>query len=300
MLLKQLSETLYPQMMAQVEETSCRVKDPLERLAAILKVIRGALEQLKGFIEQNPFESEADEICFFKQIKPLFYQWQLYYTELYTIESGATYNDADKLIVKLEEELLYVERCFRQHAFHYQYYKLRATELDSLYFVRDIQVQSILLPDVPELHPAFATSSGYLFAKFMAFEELKGWLTDKIARLKRHPENTWEVMNDKEAGEMYWTGDPINLGEVAHGIHLTGQLNNGTAGIGEIFRWLESKLHVTLGKPAKKFAQIKGRKRLARTKYLDEMKEQIGRKSDKEDEYVPEPVKKIRRDLPED
>jgi hypothetical protein len=99
---------------------------------------------------------------------------------------------------------------------------------------------------------------------------------------------------------MYWTGDPINLGEIAHGIHLTGQLNNGTAGIAEIFRWLEDKLHVTLGKPAKKFAQIKKRKRLARTKYLDEMKDQINFKSDKADEYIPEPGKRAQRPVDED
>lgn len=86
---------------------------------------------------------------------------------------------------------------------------------------------------------------------------------------------------------MNWTGDTINLAEIGIGIYHTKQLNNGTASLSDIFRWLEEKFQVNIGVPSKRLAELRRRKRLSRTRYLDEMKESVVQKLDKEDEYEP-------------
>ena len=64
---------------------------------------------------------------------------------------------------------------------------------------------------------------------------------------------------------------------------LSGQLNHGQAGIAQVFRWLDEKLSVNIGVPARRLASIRSRKRLSRTKFLDELKEVLEHKMDEED-----------------
>jgi hypothetical protein len=284
-MIQELSTRLSKQLEQDLEQVVLQIKDPFKKLTSALKLIRDALKKLRGYLTEYPFKSKADEIPIFKYTKPAFYQWQIYYTELYTIEAGLPFGDMEKQVAYLEQELHYIERFFRQYAFLYQYYKLGADELDTLYFVRGAEVQSVLLPNVPDLDPEFCTSCGYLFSKFKAFEGLQEWVTERLMFLKKNPLTPYQIGND--AGEMNWTGDTINLAEVGIGFFNTGQVRNGTASLSEIFRWLEDKFQVSIGVPSKRLAELRRRKRLSRTKYLDEMKESIIHKLDKEDEHDP-------------
>jgi hypothetical protein len=285
-MIKELSNRLSKQLEQDLEEVVFQVKDPLQRLTTALKLIRDALKKFRVYLAQYPFKSKADEIPIFKYTKPSFYQWQIYYTELYNIETGLPFGDTEKQVVYLEQELHYIERFFRQYAFLYQYYKVGADELDTLYFVRGGEAQSVLLPNVPDLDPEFSTSCDYLFSKFKAFEGLKEWVTERLLFLKVNPLTPYQPGSDP--GEMNWTGDTINLAEVGIGFFNTGQVRNGTASLSEIFRWLEVKFQVSIGVPSKRLAELRRRKRLSRTKYLDEMKESIIHKLDKDDEHNPD------------
>ena len=89
---------------------------------------------------------------------------------------------------------------------------------------------------------------------------------------------------------MRWTGESINLAELTFGIHRTGQLNNGTASVGSIFRWLEDKFHVNIGIPSKMLSEIRRRTSISQTRYLNEMIEMVIQKLDKKDEYIPNKI----------
>lgn len=283
---QELSTRLLKQLEQDLEQHSFQFKDPLEKLIASLNAIRQALDKLKSFLKDKPFKTDEEQIKFFKYTKPAFYQWQIYYTELYTIETGLPFGDAEKQVAFLDQELYYFERFFQQYAFIYQYYKLNANELDSLYFMRGGQVQSVLLPNVPDLNPEFSTNCDYLFSKFKAFENLKEWVSERLLYLKKNPGMSYQPDSDTE--EMNWTGDTINLAEIAIGIYHTVQVNNGSASLAEIFKSLEAMFHVNIGIPSKRMAELRRRKRLGRTQYLDEMRESIIRKLDKEDGYEPD------------
>jgi len=283
---QELSTRLLKQLEQDLEQQSFQIKDPLEKLAAHLNAIRQALDKLKSFLKDKPFKTDEEQIKFFKYTKPAFYQWQIYYTELYTIETGLPFGDAEKQVAFLDQELYYIERFFQQYAFIYQYYKLNADELDSLYFMRGGQVQSVLLPNVPDLNPEFSTSCDYLFSKFKAFENLKEWVSERLLYLKKNPGMSYQP--DSDTGEMNWTGDTINLAEIAIGIYHTIQVNKGSVSLAEIFKGLEAMFHVNIGIPSKRMAELRRRKRLGRTQYLDEMRDSIIRKLDKEDGYEPD------------
>jgi len=276
---------LQRQLVADLEQLSFSSNQPLEKLTSALRLIRQSLNKLKEDMEAHPFKSAQEQIDFFKYVKPSLYQWQIYYTELYTIETGFPLGDTEKQIAYLAQELRYIERFFQQYAFLYQYFKLDANELDNLYFIRGEEIQSVLIPNVPDVNPGFATSGDYLFSKFMAFEKLRGWLVEKMLYLKGNPASPLQL--NSEPDDLKWTGDTINLAEIGIGIYQTKQMNNGTATLAQIFRWLEEKLQVKIGVPSKRLSELRRRKRLSRTQYLDEMKEIIIQKLDKEDEFDP-------------
>ncbi|HWY37594.1 MAG TPA: RteC domain-containing protein [Bacteroidia bacterium] len=279
-------------MEEDLEQACFQIKDPFQRWTATLKLTRDALKRLRAHVNDLKFKDKSEEIPIFKHIKPSFYQWQIYYTELYNTETNLPHGDAEKQAAFLEQELLYIERFFRQYAFLYQYYKLNATELDNLYFVRGAEIQSILLPEVPDLDPEFSTSCDYLFSKFKAFEALKDWLQERLLLLRKKNIDPQTLSGNLYAGDMKWTGDTIDLAEVGLGFYHTGKLNNGTAGLGEIFRWLEETFHVNIGVPAKRFAELRKRKRLSRTRFLNEMRDSLTLKMESEDEYIPTGKKK--------
>lgn len=285
-MIQELSSRLLKQLEAELEEISFQNLSPIKRLTAALKPIRQALKKLKSYLDDHPFSSAEQEISFFKYVKPDFYQWQIYFNELYTIEENIPFADAEAQRLHFENELIYVQRFFREYNFQYQYYKRDASELDSLYFIRGADNGSVLMPNVPELDSSFSTNSDYLFSKIKAFEMLREWLSERINHLKKNPLVSYQSSSDTD--ELRWTGDSINLAELAFGIHRTGQLNNGTATVGAIFRWLEDKLQISIGIPSKRLSEIRRRTTISRTRYLDEMIEMVIQKLDKEDEYDPE------------
>jgi hypothetical protein len=282
---REISDRLLRQLEDDLEKAYFQAKDPFQRWTTSLKLIRDALKKLKIHFDDHPFKDKTEEIRFFKYVKPGFYHWNIYYTELYEIESNLPKGEVSKQLEFLELELQFIARFFRQYAFLYQYYKLDAEELDAIYFIRGAEPQNILLPNIPELDPGFSTSCDYLFSKFKAYESLRDWLIEKVLGLKKHPATPIDI--GAEGGELQWTGDTINLAEVGIGIHQTVQVNNGSASIAEIFRALEEIFHVNLGIPSKRVSELRRRKRLDRTQYIGEMRDSIERKFDKENEYDP-------------
>lgn len=268
--------------MVELEGVSFRELSPIDRLTLTLGPVDRALKRLRHLVSERPFASPAEEILFFKSVKPKFYCWKVFAFERYWAEQSIPRGDAALQRAWLEGELAQVERFFHQHEFHYRYYLLGGSELDELYFLRGRQEGgSRLLPNVPEPDPEFSTGTDYLFAKFMAMEMMGDWLRERLGYLSDG--RALSGMERQPAGELQWTGESINLAELAYGVFLTGQLNHGRASIGEVFRWLEEKLGVALGVPSKRMGEIRRRKAVSFTKFLDEMRKAIHGKLDDED-----------------
>jgi len=281
-MIRKLSEELLRQLDRGISEINSQVSDPIERIKQSMVLVRASLSRLRSFVLENGFVDDASEIYFFKYVKPRFYQHQVYAQEFYQLEIAFPYRDATSQKFYLEQELGYIDRFFRQYAIQYEYYKLDGSELDFLYFLRGSSSSSVLLPGTVDLDPEFSTPCDYLFARFRALESLKEWILEKYAFLNGSGDKAISDLGE-ETAELRWTGDSVNLAELAYGLYLTRQLNNGSAGVAQIFRWLEARLAVNIGMPAKRFNAIRSRKRLSQTKFLDEMKVAISTKIEQED-----------------
>lgn len=253
---------------------------PAERLRQALPLITRIIADVKKIVLEEGFASPEAEIHFFKQVKPRFYACQIYEVLLYNLRMQMPAGTPEMVRAFYEDELEQLFRLFRVEAFHYQYFRTKATELDHVYFLREANPG-----DMPELDfidpPAgFSTAMDYKFAKYMANERLRDHLLELLMNAKT------SVKVQRAVGErqivLKWTGDAINLVELAYGIWLTGQVNHGNAGIAEIMQWLEMNLQVTIGRPFRRWQSLSGRKRVGTVKYIDQMKAAILKRLDDE------------------
>ena len=254
---------------------------PVERLRHSMPLITRIIADVKKLVMEEGFASPQAEIYFFKQIKPRFYAHQIYEILYYNLMMQKPEGTPEMVKAFYEAELLQVFREFRVNAFPYAYYQTQTTLLDHVYFIRDAQPRDIPVLELIDPLPGFSTAMDYTFAKFIAYERLRDYLLEQLnnAQIKLKISNAIK----KDELELKWTGDTINLVELAYGIWLTGQVNHGNAGIAEIIHWLEIHFQVKVGRPHRRWQSISYRKRVTKTKFLDEMRDAIEKRLD--DEY---------------
>lgn len=253
------------------------IADPAESLSLLSSLIRQALQNMKEHIISNGFENPAEEIIFFKKIKPETCALQVEAVGRYNLALNEPVDTTEMRTAFWEEQLRSYQHFFRLNAFLYHYYKYGATELDTLYFIRSAPAALLTVSEAPVSDPGFSTSMDHLFSKFIGYERLQRYCLEQIAVLK-YPQFISSA--NATAPSLKWTGDSINLVELAFGLYLTGQFNNGNASLNQIVACLELNFHTKITPIHRRFAEISRRKRLSRTKFLDQMSTQINRKID--------------------
>jgi RteC protein len=285
-MLLEFSETIYAQLEEELEQINGSMKKSVEKLSDAIFAVTGKMNALKKFINDHPFESEADEIDFFKLIKPRFYSWYVYLMEEQAILSAIPAGPDQAIRDYYIQELSFIKRHFTQNAFLYQYFLHEETVKDEEYFLRKNLVPAQLINGVLIIDPGFTTNEDYAFAKFRAYELLQRFILKRIKLLYQTPDSV--LLAELLTGNnRRWTGDKVNLIEIAYGIYYTGQMNDGKAEIGDVVSWLEDSLQIDLGRAYRKFVDIRRRKTLSYTKYLDEMRDSIHSKIEENNRYTP-------------
>lgn len=285
-MLTKYTEELYSGMREQLETLNGSINESVKELTTSLSCIASTMERLKQLIRANPFEGPEDEILFFKYTKPRFYRWHIYVVELHNILSAVPVGTDQMIRDYYMNELAMVNRCFRIYAFTYQYYLNDETVKDGEYFLREHKSpfpsgQELLLAD-----PEFSTNQDFIFAKFRAFEMLRDFIIRRLRLLYQNPDNVFiaEMLAGKKR---WWSGDKVELIEIAYGIYYTHRVNGGKAEIGDVVEWLEDSLQIDLSQAYRMFLDIRRRKTISYTKYLDEMREAIHRHIDETNSYKP-------------
>lgn len=281
--LQKLSEKLYAEVSLQIEETYS-IENSLERLKTGLALVQKALAQLKIELAKGGFADENEEIYFFKTGKPRIYALLILITERYAIENSMPLLGKDKQIAHLESQLFFINRFFRQNEFIFQYYRLGATDLDDRYFTRKGGSQIFGFAEVPEVDPSFSTVADYLFSKFIAYEKLQEMIKQEIEMRKGGETNT----NSNASKQLKWTGEAVNMVELVYGIYETGQVNGGKISLSELMDFFGQVFQVNISGYFKRFADIKRRKSMSKTRYLDEMQQLVSKRIEDSDAWIPE------------
>jgi len=262
---------------------------PLQQLREVVLLVQQQLTALQLEMETTGFRSEQEEIDFFKLIKPGIRCWLLYAADRFAIDLACPVGIKSKKMDYYLNELDYVQRSLQRFPLHYAYFRQGMNELDRVYFLRGS------LGDVPTDQlgddPQFSTPCDYLWAKFMAGGKLIDYLMGKIDALEKGLEVTGDkaafVLTKPVVVPMRWTGEKVHLIELCYALFFSGQIDNGKLGVMEFFSRVGAFFEIDLGIPKRGFEDLKSRKRLSRTHFLEVLQKGLEEKFDAADEYRP-------------
>ncbi|HEY9002818.1 MAG TPA: RteC domain-containing protein, partial [Mucilaginibacter sp.] len=124
-----------------------------------------------------------------------------------------------------------------------------------------------------------------LFAKFIAYDKLQHYLLEQIGLL-------WEIERAHPQGlrskQLHWTGDICNLVELVYGLYETKQINNGDVSLTEVVNCMEQLFQINLGRVNRIFIDIRRRKVVSHTRFMEQMRTAILHRIDQSDAYIPQ------------
>ena len=147
-------------------------------------VLGDAFQRLRDFIDTHIFKSEAEEIEFFKVVKPRLYHRLIYYRKVYNIEMNRPVG-VDSQRAYLIDEIKAINRYNNKHSDFVRYYRSGMTHLDSLYYLRNRNDTALYLESFHyERDPKFSTNADFKVAKLLANELLSAYLKSELEALE--------------------------------------------------------------------------------------------------------------------
>jgi hypothetical protein len=241
----------------------------VEKFNRIMEQIAEFSSRVRSQVLSVPFDDDLEEIYFFKFERPEHTALKIYYAALFGLLNRRPAGHRKDVRKFYLQELDYISARFKRYRFYYEYFRSGATDLDEVLFLRGSVAGSPVLLELPEMDTDFSTCGEYLFALFTAYEALQEYILNEMKALKKVSVSAVTVPSGSVKKYFEYTAELINMVELAYGLWVSKQFNNGKASLVEIFRWLEETLGIELGVPSNRFREIKRRKRLSRTHFMD-------------------------------
>lgn len=175
-------EKEYERKLKKIESSDLNI---LKKSLEASLVLGDAFQRLREFISSYTFKNEAEEIEFFKTIKPRLYHRLIYYRKVYNIEMNWPVG-VESQRAYLIDEIKAINRYNTKRSDFVRYYRSGLTHLDSLYYLRGRIDTALYLESFHyERDPMFSTNADFKVARIMANELLLTYLTKESEALER-------------------------------------------------------------------------------------------------------------------
>lgn len=284
-MLKDFTNDLYENMMAEIEQQMENNNYQNTHHKSATLTAQKYMALLNELIDEQGFKDDQEEIWYFKSEKPRFHSWLIFYNELFNLGNAKPRllrKDRDKYY---KEYVAYINRFFNTNEFLYQYYRIGGEELDQLYFLRSAPKQGILMSHVPMIESNYGTGHEYFFSRFKAYEMLLTHLEDLTTENKVLGGD--ELTKSRDTAPLRWTGELLNLIELIYALHSAGQIDEGRASLVQLKKTFENIFGVNLDNYSRRFSDIKNRKGMSKTRFIDELREGLMEKISDADAFIP-------------
>lgn len=265
-------------LIQEVESMECNM---LQKSKLIIPELEKIFDQLKTFISKYTFKDQAEEIRFFKEIKPQLFRHLVYYSKIFAIEMRMPAGSVEDRKIYLELALSRIRYFFDMNLDFYQYCRSGSTHMDHLYFIRGN-------PDIFlhfgsfyfERDGNFSTCYDFIMTKILANEMLSNYLINELIKLRMNENSNNEIQfigsNEK------WTDSKNALVEIIYGIDTLGSVNHGTADLKVLASLLGKIFNFDLKNIYQAYSDIRKRKG-DRTEYLNRMVRALNKRMDEDD-----------------
>lgn len=275
--MKSFSQELQFELEAQLQSIRLESEDPIKTAELSIKILLTAIGKLKKFAVRYSFKDEAEEIEFFKYVKPQFVSKLIFHNRVFNIETKKPHG-GEKVVKKyLNNELDKLRRYFDDNLEFYKYFRTNSNYLDHKYFVRNKYDIKLGLDTFHfEVDHHFATSHDFKVAKVIANDLIQVYLEDELTKL-----SLMETRQRYQSSQtkLNWTATKTSLIELIYALHAQGVFDNGKAEIKDIATYLGYSFDIDLGDYYRTYLELRMRK-TGRTKFIDTLKEALSKRMD--------------------
>lgn len=284
--MKLSSQHLLSELNSQLHFIRLENEDCITAAELSIKVLLSIIEKLKKFTLRYKFKNQAEEIHFFKNIKPQFISKLIYHNRILNVQTKKPHGGEKVLRKYLNNELDKLKRFFDNNLEFYKYHRTNSTYLDHKYFVRGKHDIKLSLDTFYfEADHRFCTSHDYKVAMIIAHDLIQVYLEDEITSLDRKELKSYSRAEAVPKPTIFWTGSKVALIELMYALHAEGSLNNGKIELNAIADFLEKSFGVDLGQFHRSFLELRERK-TGRTKYIDTLREKLIKRMDDADDLL--------------
>ncbi|MDF0709049.1 RteC domain-containing protein [Flagellimonas okinawensis] len=246
-------------------------------------LVEKCIRRLQKQVAEKDFETQADEIYFFKHVKPQIFSKLIYYVRLFNIESKRPRGNHTAQIKYLQHQIDRFQAFFNDNLEFYNYYRRGAMSLDEQYFVRGNRDLRLPLESFYFLiDDRFSTCQDGTVATIMAYDMLIVYLRKEVDDLHNSIEPQKNTPMEKPS-KLFWTGSKTDLVELLYALHASNSVNSGTIDIKEMASHFEHFYNVDLGNYYHTFIDIRSRK-TSKTRFLDKLIAMLHQRMDTLDE----------------
>ena len=272
----QYTSRLKKEVDTKIEQTECTEVSMMAKCAEASHILDRAFNQLKTFILSYTFQSEEEEILFFKEIKPRLCFRLIYYRKVYNIEMNRP-TGIDKQREYLSEILNDINKYNCKRLDFIRYYRSGSSHLDSLYFLRGkTDTGQYMETFFHELDPQFTTNCDFKVAKILSNDMLSDYLMREI-----------ETLNDNGVTvssygfpptKLTWKGTKTELQEQIVSWDSAGTF--GDVPLTQLYSYIQNVFNIQLDSNfSRAFGELKIR--LSPTPFLDKLKNALLRRMDR-------------------
>lgn len=268
----------------QLSFINLEIDNESTRYEKAIEIILKTIDSLRTIICKTKFKTDAEEIKFFKEVKPQFTSKLIFYNTLYKIEMKRP-SGGNRIVKKYyNNELIKLKAFFDNELEFYKYYRSGSIYLDHKYFLRsEFDIKMSLDSYYFETDRNFTTSHDFKVAKILANDLIQLYLENKLVIISN--KDNGEKSQRKPNAKMIWTKPKVALIELLYALHTEGVFNNGAADLKDIAEYFEYVFEIDLGQYRRTFLEIRTRK-ADRVKFLTSLKNGILKRMEDTDEGI--------------
>jgi hypothetical protein len=276
---KQLSE-----LNEQLNFIDLEIDNSIKKCEKAVEIILISIANLKKNITKNIFNTDSEEIQFFKEIKPQFSSKLIYYNMVYKIEMKRP-NGGNRIVKKyFQNELQKLKAYFDNELDFYKYYRSGSSYLDHKYFLRGkFDIKLALDSYYFETDTSFSTSHDFKVARILANDLIQLYIEDQLIMIEN--KDLGDKSQRKPNTKLIWTSSKVALTELIYALHSEGVFNNGAADLKDIAENFEHIFEIDLGQYRRTFLEIRARKN-DKTKFITTLNDALLKRMENSDEVI--------------
>jgi hypothetical protein len=276
--MKTFSKKLLFDLETNLTKIHATYENPLHYSEQALTAVIASMEKLKTFVLSYTFKDEMEEIEFFKFTKPDFASKLLYYHGVYSIEVAKPGGSGKAVKKYYKGHQAKIQHFHNENTEFYKYYRSNNTAFDEKYFRRG-QHDIKFVPDSNYFYcdPSFSTPQDYKIAKIIANDALTLYLDVKV---KRNNNAHLQTVGKP----LHWTGSKVALVELMYALNTEKVFNNGSLSLNELASHFENIFTIDLGQFNRKYLEMRNRKSIDKTQFLNILTQKLLKRMDDADE----------------